>query len=129
MKHLLTVFFVLFSQLSWAADATSEITAKFGGVVKKTENAIFEVVHEKERTSIYITGRDHKNITDQKLSLSAIANVKGKKIPIELSFENDHYSAKPGNSYMHKEKNFVLMLTVTLPSKKTETTEFYLNNH
>lgn len=129
MKKILFFILVCFTQVSISADASSEITAKYGGLVKKTENTIFEVVHEKERTNIYITGRGEKNISDQKLSLSAIAHVNGRKIPLELSFANNHYSAKPGNSYLQKEKNFVLMLTVTLPGSKTETAEFNLTNH
>ncbi|RPJ74295.1 MAG: hypothetical protein EHM20_10845 [Alphaproteobacteria bacterium] len=97
----------------FALENIPELTAKHGGIVKKTSNAFLEVVQEKERTSIYITGHDHKNITDKKLSLSAIAHVNGKKFPVQLSFENDHYSASPVNSYLHKENNYVLMLTIS----------------
>jgi hypothetical protein len=105
----------------------AEIFSARGGLVKKTKSATLEVIHQKERTSIYITGHDHKNITDKKLSLSAIALIKGKEYPIELSYENDHYSASPANSYLRKEKNFVLMITITLPSSK-EKAEFHLRN-
>lgn len=104
---------LLISLQSFAVDDVNEVTAKHGGIVKKTNNAILEVVQDKERTSIYITGHDHKNITDKKLSLKAIAQVNGKQYPVNLSFENDHYSASPANSYLHKEKNYVLMLTIS----------------
>ena len=113
-KYLFTLGSILL--LSWqlkAVDDVAEVTAKHGGIVKKTSNAILEVVQEKERTSIYITGHDHKNITDKKLSLKAIAKANGKEYPVQLSFENDHYSANPANSYLHKEKNYVLMLTIS----------------
>lgn len=115
MKKLLlaltSLFFISSSLL--ALEELPEFTAKHGGIVKKTNNAILEVVHEKERTSIYITGHDHKNITDKKLSLSAMAHVNGKQYPVQLSFQDNHYSAKPANTYMHKEKNYVLMLTIS----------------
>lgn len=102
---------------AFANDAEEAIMkAKHGGLVKKTSNAIFEVVPDKEHVSIYITGHDHKNITDQKLSLSAIARIGNKEYPMQVSFQNDHYSARPANTYMHKERNMVLMLTVKFPN-------------
>ena len=104
---------LFFSFISNAQEKANELVAKHGGIVKKTNNAFLEVVQNNERTSIYITGHDHKNITDKKLSLKAIANVNGKEFPLNLSFENDHYSASPANSYLHKEKNYVLMLTIS----------------
>lgn len=124
MKKILFSLCFLCS-LAFAQSDHPEYTAKYGGVVKKTKNAILEVVHEKERTSIYITGHDHKNITDKKLSLSAIAEVNGKQYPMQLSFANNHYSATPANSYLHKEKNFVLMLTISF-SGTVERTSFNL---
>lgn len=130
MKKLLIILPLLFSGIIQAESVMNdqaEIFSAHGGLVKKTKSAVLEVVHQKERTSIYITGHDHKNITDKKLSLSAIALIKGKEYPLELSYENDHYSASPANSYLRKEKNFVLMLTITLPSSK-ERASFEINN-
>ena len=92
---------------------TSELLAKHGGIIKKTDHAFLEIVSEKDRTSIYITGHDHKNITDSKLSLAAIAVVDGKQYPLQFNLENDHYSTSPANSYLHKENSFVLMLTIS----------------
>ena len=115
MKKYLFAFCLslhLFGSLAVAEDS-SQTNVYHGGIIKKTSNAIFEVVPDNERTSIYITGHDHKNLTDQKLSLKAIAEVKGKKYPVQLSFENDHYSISPANSYLHKEKNYVLMLSIS----------------
>jgi hypothetical protein len=130
VKKLLIILPLLFSGIIQAESVMNdqaEIFSAHGGLVKKTNSAVLEVVHQKERTSIYITGHDHKNITDKKLSLSAIALIKGKEYPLELSYENDHYSASPANSYLRKEKNFVLMLTITLPSSK-ERASFEINN-
>lgn len=112
-KYFLLAFIALTSLAVVALEDQPEFAAKHGGIVKKTTNAFLEVVQDKDRTSIYITGHDHKNITDQKLSLSAIANVNGKQYPVKLSFENDHYSTGPANSYLHAEKNHVLMLTIS----------------
>ena len=112
-----TTTILIISSLSLSFAEQAELKAKHGGIVKKTTNAFLEVVQDKERTSIYITGHDHKNITDKKLSLSAIANVDGKQYPLQLSFENDHYSASPANSYMRKEKNFVLILSISFSGK------------
>lgn len=118
MKKYLCALMVIVSLSTFGQDSEEAILkAKHGGIVKKTSNAILEVVQEKERTSIYITGRDHKNITDQKLSLSAIARIGNKEYPLQISYENDHYSAKPANSYMHDERNMVLMLTIKFPNK------------
>lgn len=96
-----------------ALEEKPELTAKYGGIIKKTKSTILEVVQDKDHTSIYITGHDHKNITDKQLSLSAIAQIGGKQYPLKLSFANNHYSVDPANSYLHKEKDFVLMLTIS----------------
>lgn len=114
LKYLVALFSVLLLSLQlFAIEELPEFTAKHGGIVKKTSKAFLEVVQEKERTSIYITGHDHKNITDKKLSLSAIAHVNGKDYPVQLSYSNDHYSASPANSYLQKENNYVLKLTIS----------------
>lgn len=113
-KYLITFYsaLILSSQL-FAVEELPEFTAKHGGIVKKTSKAFLEVVQEKERTNIYITGHDHKNITDKKLSISAIAHVNGKEYPVQLSYSNDHYSASPANTYLQKENNYVLKLTIS----------------
>ncbi|MFA6236353.1 MAG: hypothetical protein WC635_03410 [Bacteriovorax sp.] len=126
IKYLLVLIFI--ASQAFSTDDIPELKAKHGGIVKKTKKAFLEVVQEKERTSIYITGHDHKNITDNKLSLSAIAQIDGKSIPVQLSFENDHYSASPANSYMHKEKNFVLMITIKF-SDTIDRASFNLKGH
>ncbi len=129
-KYLLALGLILTyatNLLAVDAQSESEIKAMHGGVVKKTSNAFLEVVQEKERTSIYITGHDHKNITDKKLSLSALALVNGKQYPVQLSFENDHYSVNPANTYLHKQNNFVLMLTISF-SGKVDRASFDLKN-
>lgn len=115
-KLLITLCLCLAPALSqlMAIEEMPAITSKHGGIVKKTKNAILELVQDNDRTSIYITGHDHKNITDKKLSLAAIAHVDGRQFPVKLSFENDHYSVSPANSYMKPEKNHVLMLTITI---------------
>lgn len=117
-KYWFTSFYI--ATLSFqllAVENSVEFSAQHGGIIKKTDNAFLEIVHEKEHTNIYITGHDHKNINDKILSLSAIAQVNGKKYPMRLSFKNDHYSASPANSYLHKENNFVLMLTISFSGK------------
>ena len=113
-----TTFLIIFSILFLGNQAFSEeydsgFTAQHGGVIKKTNNGFLEYVEEKDRASVYFTGHDHKNVTNDKLSLSAIAMVNGKKYPVQLSFENDHYSISPANSYMHKEKTSLLVFTIS----------------
>lgn len=100
----------------FAQEAMPEMTAKHGGIIQKTEHTILELVQEKDRTSVYISGHDHKNITSQKLSISAIAKIDDLQYPLQVSFENDHYSIHPANSYLHKEKNMVLLITISLPT-------------
>jgi hypothetical protein len=116
LKKYLYVLCLFILTIAQAQENIPELKASHGGLVKKTNNAILEVVQDKEHTSVYITGHDHKNITDDKLSLSAIARIGGKEYPMHISVENDHYSVGPANSYMHKERNMVLMLTVKLPN-------------
>lgn len=126
IKYFWAIAFIAFQVFS--SEELPEVKAKHGGIVKKTNRTFLEVVQEKERTSIYITGHDHRNITDNKLSLSAIALIDGKSIPVQLSFENDHYSASPANSYLHKEKNFVLMITIKF-SDTIDRASFNLKSH
>ncbi len=115
MKRFMLILFSLFlvSGFSFAKENNSEYLARHGGIVQKTANTFLEVVQDKEKTNIYITGHDHKNISDKKLSLSAIAHINGKEYPMQLSLENDHYSVSPSNSYLHKEKNYVLMINIS----------------
>lgn len=117
----------LISIVSATEEMTTELKARHGGIIKKASKVYLEVVQDKDHTSIYITGHDHKNITDQKLSLSAIAEVNGKKYPMQLSFENDHYSARPANSYLHKENNYVLKLNISF-SGTVDRVNFNLKN-
>lgn len=120
MKKFLFLFIFLGSaNYSIIYGEELKVTAKHGGILQKTENVYLEVVQDKDKTkaNIYITGHDRKKIDDKSLSLSAIAHIKGKQYPIELSYENDHYSTSPVNTYLHGEKNYVLMLTISFSGK------------
>lgn len=121
MKKYQLLLFILVGliHLSLVQGNEIEVSAKHGGILQKTENVFLEVVQDKDKAKahIYITGHDHKNIVDKSLSLSAIAHIKGKQYPIALSYENDHYSTSPVNSYLHGEKNYVLMLTISFSGK------------
>lgn len=129
MKTILFLGYMLLkSSFTFAQDQEINFKAQHGGVLQATKKAVIEVVKEKDRTSIYITGHDRKNLNDQKLSLAAIARIGGKDYPLQLSYENDHYSASPANTYMKKEKNYVLMLTITLPTGGTERALFNLTH-
>jgi hypothetical protein len=112
-----SIFIISLLPQAYAINELPTLVAPHGGIIKKTSSSFLEVVQDKEHTNIYITGHDFKTISDKKLSLSAIALVNGREYPMQLSYENNHYSAKPANTYLHKENNFVLLLTITFAGK------------
>jgi hypothetical protein len=118
--------FTLFSLIIFSAIAkdVEVINSMHGGIVKKTDTAIVEFVQTGDAASLYISGRKNKNLTHQKLSVTAIANIKGVEYPMNLSYENDHYSLSP-YAKLKDEKNFVVSFTISFPFPgKAEQTSF-----
>jgi hypothetical protein len=101
------------------ANETEVISSLHGGVVKKTESTLIEFVQTNDSAKVYVSDHIKKNIANQKLSIKAIANIKGKEYPMELRYENDHYALSP-YAKLKDEQNFVLSFIISfpLPSKK-----------
>lgn len=126
MKTLFLFLTLSLSPMLFATDQELEIKANHGGIVKKITKGVLEVVHNKEKTNIYVRGVDHKDLMDRKLTINAIAHVKGKEFPLKLSLENNIYSVSPA-SYLKEEKNFILKLSISFDGK-VENTQFHLKN-
>jgi superfamily I DNA and RNA helicase len=107
------VFFI-FSSLSIFANDVQVINSMHGGMIKKTDTALIEFVTTPEKANVYITDPNKKNLASDKLTISAIANIKGKEVPMNLSFENDHYSLSP-YSNLKEENNYVVSFTISFP--------------
>lgn len=100
------------------------INSMHGGVVKKTDSAIIEFVQSGDKANVYITDKNKKNLANEKLTIAAIANIKGKEYPMNLTYKNDHYALSPYQK-LKDEKNFVLSFTISFPlPAKTEKTSF-----
>lgn len=111
MKTFTLLSFFILS--SFAGDL-EVINSMHGGVAKKTDSAIIEFVQTGEKANLYITGHNKKNLANQKLTVSAIANIKGQEFPMNLTYENDHYSLTPYQK-LKEEKNFVISFTISFP--------------
>src|ERR1017187_10326308 len=88
-------FFISFFMLNAFAGDVEVINSMHGGKIKKTESALVEFVQTEDKANIYVTGHDKKNLASDKLTVSAIANIQGKEFPINVTYENDHYSLTP----------------------------------
>lgn len=123
MKYIILMYFFFA-----VAFASNEDLLKFnslhGGVVEQTSSAIFELVKKEDNTFLYITGHDKKNLVSQKLSISAVAKINGQYYPLDLTYEDDHYSLTPYAS-LKNETNFTVNFTISFPFPgKTESASF-----
>jgi hypothetical protein len=121
MKKIILLCF--FSAKLVAGDV-EVIKSMHGGLVKKTDSAIIEFVQTGDKANIYITDMNKKNLANQKLTIAAIANIKGKEYPMNLTYENDHYALTPLQK-LKEEQNFVISFSISFPLPgKTEKTSF-----
>ncbi len=122
---LLASFFMLFSN-TFAAEIEKHFVPVHGGIIKKISNGILEIVNKNEQTDIYLHSKNLKDPIDRRLVLNAIAHVKGRDYPLELSFENQVYSIKP-TRYLKNEKNYILKLSISFDGI-VENTQIEINN-
>lgn len=124
-KKVITAACLLFSLTAVSHEGHDSGTAKsmHGGIVKKSKNAFVEVIQD-EGIEIYISNHDYKNIIDPKLIISALADVKGKKIPLKLESKKTHFIV---STDLKKEKHFKLNVTMKIDGKE-ETVVFPLEN-
>lgn len=120
-KKLLILITFIFSSSLLAHEGHDSATAKslYGGIVKKTKNAFVEVLQD-ENIEIYISNHDYKSIVGPKLEIKAVADIKGKKIPLKLEMKKTNYVVVTDLS---KEKHF--KLNVILKSDGKEETVIF----
>lgn len=124
-KKLLTAILLAFSVTVFSHEGHDSGTLKsmHGGIVKKTKNVFVEVLQD-EQIEIYVSNHDYKNIITPTLEVSAVADVKGKKLPLKLDSKKTHFIV---SSDLKKEKHFKLNVTVKVDGKD-ETVVFPLEN-
>lgn len=117
-RLVLAVIFTLTTVSGFAHEGHESGVAKslYGGVVKKSKNIFVEVVQD-EKIEIYITDHEYKNLVSPKLSVSAYADVKGKKIPLKLE---SHAKNLTVATDLKKEKHFKLNVVVKFNGKDEE---------
>ena len=124
-KMFTLVLFVLSLSSAFAHEGHDSATAKslYGGIVKKSANTFVEVVQD-EGIEIYINDHDYKNLVSPALEVTAVAEVKGKKIPLKLEQRKNNYLV---TTDLKKEKHFKLNVSMKFKNK-WETVVFPLEN-
>lgn len=124
-KIALVIIFTLtnFSLYAHEGHESGMTKSLYGGIVKKSKNVFVEVVQD-ESIEIYITDHEYKNLVSPKLTVSAYADVKGKKIPLKLESHAKNLTVKTD---LKKEKHFKLNIVVKFNGKDEEVT-FPLEN-
>ena len=126
-KKLLVLLTLLLSfTIAFAHEGHDSATAKslYGGIVKKTANAFVEVLQD-DAIEIYISSHDYKSIVGPRLSVNAVAEIKGKKLPLKLEMKKTNYIVVTDLS---KEKHFKLIVTMKTNGKE-ETVSFPLEKN
>lgn len=105
-KLLLVLGLLTFSLTGFSHEGHDSAVAKsiHGGTVKKSKNAFVEVLQD-EGIEIYISSHDYKNLITPTFVVTAFADVKGKKIPLQLASKKTHYVVVTD---LKKEKHFKL---------------------
>ncbi len=125
-RNLVFVFFILLCSSVFAHEGHDSATAKslYGGVVKKTKNAFVEVLQD-EAIEVYVSNHDYKSIVGPKLEIKAVAEIKGKKIPLKLEMKKMNYVVMTD---LTKEKHFKLNIILKNDGKE-ESVVFPLENN
>ncbi len=120
------LYFIFSLMVNAFANDLEVINSLHGGMVKKTDNAVVEFVQSEEKPKVYIRDSAKNNLANQKLSINGIAKIGDKEYPLNLTYENDHYSMSPFEK-LKKEKNYVLSFTISFPfPKKAENAIFVI---
>lgn len=124
-KGITVLFLALFAHSVTGHEGHDSALAKsqFGGIVKKTKNAYIEVVKD-ETIEIYVMNHDYKSLATPTLKVNAVAETKGKKIPLKLDLKDKKFVVATDLS---KEKHFKLNVQVKIDTKD-ESAVFPLEN-
>lgn len=125
-KKLLILISFIFSSAIFGHEGHDSATAKslYGGVVKKTKNAFVEVLQD-ETIEMYVSSHDYKSIVGPKLDIKASAEIKGKKLPLNLEMKKANYVV---TTDLSKEKHFKLNVVLKSDGKE-ETVTFPLEKN
>ncbi len=94
-----------------------------GGIVKKSKNAFVEIIQD-EKIEIYVTDHNYKNLISPSFSVSAYADIKGKKTPLKLESHGTNLSVATD---LKKEKHFKLNVVLKVDGQE-EQVSFPLEN-
>lgn len=125
-KKLLILITIILSSSIFAHEGHDSATAKslYGGTVKKTKEAFIEVLQD-EMIEIYVSNHSYKSIVGPKLEINAVADIKGKKLPLKLEMKKTNYVVVTDLS---KEKHFKLNVIIKSNGKE-ETVTFPLEKN
>ena len=125
-KQLILCLFLFSNFVVNAHEGHDSAMAKslYGGIVKKTLNSYVEVLKD-ESVEIYISTHGYKNMISPKLSVNAIAEVKGRSIPLKLELKKTSYVV---TTDLSKEKHFKLKIILKI-NGKDEIVVFPLENN
>lgn len=121
---LLTFVLSPLTSISHEGHETGTAKSLFGGVVKKTPNSFIEVLQEEGKVEIYVSGHDYKSLVSPRLMITAVADVKGKKIPLKLNVTSKNILVVTD---LKKEKHFKLIITLKI-NNNDESVTFPLEN-
>lgn len=68
-----------------------------------------------EEIEIYVSNHDYKTIVGPKLDIKAVADIKGKKIPLKLDLKKSNYVV---TTDLSKEKHFKLNIVLKIDGKE-----------
>lgn len=129
MNFKVFLFFAALSMFSLRGIAheghdSATIKSLYGGIVKKSASAFFEIIQEEGKIEIYVSDHNYKNIVTQTLAVSAFADIKGKKIPLKLNLVSNKLLVVTD---LKREKFFKLNVILKLAGKE-ESVIFPLEN-
>ena len=118
---LITLIFTSITVLGHEGHDSATVKSLYGGIVKKTKNSFVEVLQD-EAIEIYVSNHDYKSLVGPKLDIKAVADIKGKKLPLKLEMKKSNYIILTDLS---KEKHFKLNVILKIDGKD-ETVTFPL---
>jgi len=109
-----SVLFSFFAAVAHEGHDSATVKSLYGGIVKKTKNTFVEVLQDEE-IEIYVSNHDYKTIVGPKLDIKAVADIKGKKIPLKLDLRKSNYVV---TTDLSKEKHFKLSIVLKIDGKE-----------
>lgn len=119
----LSVIFLSMSVQAHEGHDSAMVKSLHGGMVKKSTSTYVEVLQD-EKVEIFVTSHDYKNLVNPSFQITAMAEVKGKKIPLKLEIKKDNVLVLTD---LKQEKHFKLNILMKINGKE-EAVSFPLEN-